>query len=278
MSRQSLLALASQGVILLSLVVLAVTAALALRLIGAGRSLSWLEPAYLTAQCLFALLIWLGVQCNSLESRAYLICFGVGFVLVLGFALAFAIRLAFVHPKALGVWLICTAFSFAACLCVIVYLELRKIYGIHPIPPQCQMAMLQGGVLLFCGATSLVALFTELAPELRHAVIAFGVFWMLLGLLALGYSLGIIRNRQVWIHLNDFLPAFLAIVAFSWLAIQWGGLQAELSRESIHPRMRVESSPAGLHAMQCTVDGSTWWPARKDGICYAVDEPRRAVQ
>ena len=234
MSRQPqpLLQLASQCVILLSMVVLAVAAALALRLVGHGR-MSWLEPAYLIAQCLLALLIWLGVQCNSIESRAYLIYFGVGFLLVLGFAIAFAIRLAFVHPKALGIWLICTAFSFSACLCTIVYLELQKIYGIRPIAEQCQMAVLQGGVLLFCGTTSLVALFTELSPVLRYAVISFGAFWTLLGLLALGYSLGIIRNYRAWIHLNDFLPAFLAIIAFSWLAIQWVGLQAETSRQAV---------------------------------------------
>ena len=217
--------------------------AMALRLVGhtSGRSLTWLAPAYLIAQCLVVLIGWWGtqpsvvegMQRDTIESRAYLIFFGVGFLLVLGFAVAFAIRLAFVHPKELGIWLICTAASFGACLSAIVYLELRKIYGIHTIPPQCQMATIQGGVLLFCGAATLVALFTELAPELRYAVIALGTFWMLIGIFALGYAIGIIRNRGVWLHLNDFVGPFLAIVVFSWLAIQWGGLQAETSRQAV---------------------------------------------
>jgi hypothetical protein len=236
-----LTAIASQVVIFLSVVALLITLALSLRI--PSHALPWLVPAYLAAQSLFVIVGWLGLQRDNVESRAYLIFFGVGFLLVLGFAIAFAIRMAFVHPKVLGIWLIATSFSFGALLSAVVYLELRKIYGIHPIPPQCQMATLQGGVLLFCAASSLVALFTELAPEFRYAVTAFGAFWMLLGILALGYAIGIIRNRQVWLHLNDFLPAFLAIVAFSWLAFQWGRLQAETSRQAV-PASVQELVPA----------------------------------
>jgi hypothetical protein len=250
-------------------------AAMGLRLVGhtAGRSLHWFVPAYLIAQCLFALIGLWGLQRDTVESPGYLYFFTAGFLLVLGFAIAFAAHISRVHPKVLGIWLLCTAASFGACLSAIVYLELRKIYGIHPIPPQCQMAVLQGGILVFCGSASLVALFTELAPELRYAVIALGLFWMTLGILALGYALGIIRNREVWIHLNDFLPAFLAIVAFSWLAFQWGRLQAETSRQAV-PILGPISTRAGM----CSVDGSQWWPARKDGFCYAVDNPERTVQ
>jgi hypothetical protein len=227
----------------LSIAVLLWSVAMALRMVGtvSGRRLTWLAPAYLITQLLVVVIGWWGMQPDmvegmrhdTIESRAYLFFFGIGFFLVLGFAVAFAVKLAFIHPKALGTWLICTAASFGGCLSTIVYLELRKIYGIHTIPPQCQMATIQGGVLLFCGAATLVALFTELSPELRYAVIALGTFWMLIGIFALGFAIGIIRNRGVWLHLNDFLPAFLAIVLFSWLAIQWGNLQAETSRQVV---------------------------------------------
>ena len=68
---------------------------------------------------------------------------------------------------------------------------------------------------------------------MRFVATAFGGFWLALGILALAWSIGVGRNRGVWITLNNFLPAMFAVIAFGWLAFQLSNLQAEGSRESL---------------------------------------------
>lgn len=200
----------------------------------AGSSLPWSVPAYLIAQCLFALVGWWGLQRASLESRGYLLFFAVGFAAVLLLACAFAFRVTFVFPRILAAWLLLAAFFAAACVSSITYFEVLKIYGAVKVPPQLLLALFQGGVLSCAGVVTFSTLLhAPLAPELRFVATAFGAFWITLGILAFGWAVGVTRNRQVWLHLNDFLPAFLAIVAFTWLAIQLSGLQRELSRQPV---------------------------------------------
>ena len=214
--------------------ILALMGAAAASLRFAGKSLPWTVPAYLMAQCLFALIGWWGLQRASLESRGYLLFFGVGFAAVLLLACAFAFRVTFVFPRLLAGWLLLAALFGAACVSAIAYFEVLKIYGAVKVPPQLLLALFQGGVLWFAGVVTLATLlYAPLATELRLVVVACGLFWTSLGILALGWSVGVMRNRQVWLHLNDFLPAFLAVVAFSWLAIQLFGLQRELSRQPV---------------------------------------------
>ena len=211
--------------------VIALIAATGMSMRYYGRQLPWLVTAYLAAQCLFTLIAWWGIQRDSLDSVSYMRFFGVVFALVLVFAISFAVKIAFIHPRVLGIWLLLGSLFQSSAFAAIVSLELAKTYRV--VPAQLQMAVFQGFVLCFCGAVTLIALATNLHPEMRFAVTALGLFWTALGLLAFCWALGIGRNRGMWLHLNNFLPAMMAVVAFGWLAFQLSNLQAEGSRQEV---------------------------------------------
>ena len=144
------------------------------------------------------------------------------------FALVYALRMAWVHPLLLGSWLAGSALMFTGAIAGVVLWQIHLIYGDRAVPPQVMMAVIQAMALCFCGVVTLVALFTELPPAVRFTTWALGGFWAALGLLSYCFALGILRRREVWLHLNDVLPALIAITAFLWLDWKLSGLQGEL--------------------------------------------------
>lgn len=215
--------------VFLSVIALAASCGMSMRFFG--RQLPWMVAAYLAVQCLFALIAWWGIQVGSLESVSYMRFFGLFFAAALLLAVMFAVKMAMLHPQILGAWLLFGTLLQTSVVASIVYWELVKTYW--TVPAQLQMSLLQGFVLSFCGIVTLVALATDLSPELRYAAMALGTFWTLLGVMAFAWTLGIGRNRSMWLHLNNFIPAFLAIVCFSWMAVKLNGLQTEGSRQEV---------------------------------------------
>lgn len=195
------------------------------------RSLPWLVPAYLIAQTLFTVVTWVAIQRDELDSPVYMKVFGALFVVVLG--LAVWLSVSFLAGHSCRWWAIVSAVSLSACVGVAIYERLSQVYG--SVPPQITLALLNGAVLSFCGLTVFISLIVEPEPATRYAAIALGSFWSVLGVLSFAFSLGIMGvKRAAWIHLNDFVPSFLAIVFFSWLAFQLNGLQAETAQQAIH--------------------------------------------
>jgi hypothetical protein len=221
-----------------SVIALVWAAAMALR----AERLPWIVPAYVIAQCLFALIAFLGLQRRAIETRGYMLFFGVTFGTVLLFAVGFAVWIAWRHPQILGGWLIVGTLFQSSAAAAIVYFELLKAYP-RPgtVPAQLQMAVFQGGVLTFCGAVALISLALRLPPELAVSTAALGGFWTALGILAFCWALGVTRNQAVWLTLNNFLPAMLAVIAFGWMAFELGKLQAEGSRQAV-PHYTVETT------------------------------------
>ena len=117
-----------------------------------GRQLPWTVAVYIAAQCLFALIGWWGIQRDVIRSNAYLNFFALGFTLVLLSAVAFAIKIAFVHPKILGIYLIFGALFQSSGITAIVVVQLIRTY--RNVPAHLLLADLQGFVLCFCGTVN----------------------------------------------------------------------------------------------------------------------------
>lgn len=105
----------------------------------------------------------------------------------------------------------------------------------HGVPVPLSIAIFQGAVLAFYGSVALISLAVPLTPEMRTATLALGGFWIALGILSFAWAIGVVRHPAMWLTLNNFLPAMLAIVAFGWMAFQLGKLQAETSRAVAEP-------------------------------------------
>jgi hypothetical protein len=197
-----------------------------------GRSISWTVPAYLIAQFFFAVIAWWGLQKVDALSGSYMAYYALSFGSVLFLAILVTIRMAMVHPTLLGIFLLVGAAAQSAAIASVIYWELLKEYGGH-VPAACQIAAFQAAVLAFCGAVTLTVTAAKVETELWSVSMALGMFWSAIAFLSWGYALGITRSRDIWIHLNNFLPAFLAVVAFAWLAFQLSGIQSELSRQEV---------------------------------------------
>jgi len=195
------------------------------------RSLPWQVPAYLIAQTLFTVVTWVAIQKEALDSTNYMRAFGAMFVVVLG--LAVSLSVSFLAGHSCRLWAVVSAVSLSACVGVAIYERLSQVYG--SVPPQITLALLNGAVLSFCGLAVFISLIVEPEPATRYAAIALGSFWSVLGVLSFAFSLGIMGvKRAAWIHLNDFVPSFLAMICFGWLVLQLSGLQAELAQQAIH--------------------------------------------
>jgi hypothetical protein len=114
------------------------------------------------------------------------------------------------------------------------------------VPAQIKMTLFQGTILLACGMVALFSTALRLPPELHIAAIAFGCFWLGMGALMWCWSVGFTRNLEVWLTLNNYLPAMLAIVAFAYMAHELGKFQAEGSHAVSH-EIQFDS---GLEAQQ----------------------------
>lgn len=194
-----------------------------------SERLPWIVPAYVVAQCLFALIAFLGLQRTILHSRGYTAFFFVTFSVVLGFAVSFAQRQALSTPI-LGWGLLPWALMHFGLLAWVLYKMLAH-YG--AIPAQIKLTLFQGAILLSCGVVALISTALRLPPEQNVVALALGSFWLAMGALMWCWSVGYMRNMRVWLTLNDFLPAFLAIVAFGWMAFELGKAQGELSFEAL---------------------------------------------
>ena len=196
-----------------------------------GRAIPWTVPAYLVAQFFFAVIAWWGLQKTDIGG-SYLTYYAWSFGSVLLLAIAVTIRMALIHPRGLALFLIFGAAAQSAAVAGVIYWELSKEYGGH-VPNFCQIAVFQAAIMAFCGAVTLTVTAAKVESELWAVAMALGFFWSSIAFLSWGYALGITRSRGIWIHLNNFLPAFLAIVAFAWLAFQLSGLQGEAAKQAV---------------------------------------------
>jgi hypothetical protein len=183
------------------------------------------------AQFFFAVIAWWGLQKTDLAG-SYMTFYALSFGCVLALAILVTIRMAMVHPTGLGIFLLVGAAAQSAAIASVIYWELLKEYGGH-VPAACQIAAFQAAVLAFCGAVTLTVTAAKVESELWAVAMALGLFWSAMAFLSWGYALGITRSRGIWIHLNNFLPAFLAVITFAWLAFQLSGLQRELAPQEI---------------------------------------------
>lgn len=194
-----------------------------------SERLPWIVPAYIVSQCLFALIAFLGLQREILHSRGYVLFFGATFSVVLAFALGYAAWQTTLMPR-MGYLLL------PWCLAYFVYLAwflIQILTRYAAVPAQIKLTLFQGAMLLSCGVVSLVSTVLKLRPEQKIAALALGCFWLAMGALMWCWSVGFMRNLRVWLTLNQILPAFLAIVAFGWMAFELGKAQSELSYQAL---------------------------------------------
>ncbi len=217
-----------------SIVALVWASAMTLR----SERLPWIVPAYVVAQCVFALIAFLGLQRAILHSRGYTAFFFVTFSVVLMLALIYAQKMALtVHVDVnwLPLPIMLSAFGFHAW-----FLQWTLFHQYGVVPTQIKLTLAQGAILLSCGVVALISTALRLPPEQNVAALALGSFWLAMGALMWCWSVGYMRNQRVWLTLNDFLPAFLAIVAFGWMAFELGKAQSELSYQALPAVAQLE--------------------------------------
>lgn len=215
---------------LLSILLLLVAATMLFRIRLQGALLS--AGFYLAAQAFCTTVAWWMLLRHQLENPKYMRVFALAYGIAVLFAVIYAFRMAWTHPLFLGSSLISSALFLSVVIAGIVLWQVHLIYGDRTIPTQIPLVVIQGIALFFCGTVTLVALFTELSPALRITTTALGCFWFALGVLSYAYALGILRSREVWLHLNDVIPAFLAIATCIWMSWRLSHLQGELSPQT----------------------------------------------
>lgn len=193
--------------------------------------LPWVFCAFLVTQGLFTLCGWWVGRNNHPSSREYLLFFAT-FVL----PLIFAIGCSLYYP--IDRWL---AVRMVPALIVALYFCGKRIYEVlersEPVKSQTTLTLECGGVMLFCGITTLLSLVEVLPPDLRKATICLGINWTLQGLF--GWVLAATRGKLTvrGVDLNDFVPQFIAIICFAGLAVMLSGAQPESARQ--HARDEV---------------------------------------
>lgn len=213
----------------ISVVALVWAAAMALRC----DRLPFFVPAYIITQCAFALVAFLSLQRVVIRSESYTYFFAISFGLVLLSGLGFIVWMSMQHGSALGWTLLVSCLAHAGVIGLVIYTQIQKITP--SVPSHLQLAVFQGAVLVFYGTVALISLALPLTPEIRIATIALGGFWMAVGVFSFAWSIGLLRHPAMWLTLNNFLPAMLAIVAFGWMALQLGKTQGELSHAVSQP-------------------------------------------
>ena len=202
--------------------------------------LTWTVPLNVMAQCFFALLALWGLQKTAIQSPSYWLFFNLGFLLVLLTALICSGRFLAALPLeiAIVVMVSCIAFSLAVARVAVWRMEALN----HGRIPAKEFPLIwQGAILLLCGSVTLISLLAETRPALQISATALGCFWFLLGCFFFAYAVGNIHLHTQFQMLNRYLPAMLAIVAFSWLAFQLSGLQAETARQEVPQNVEVIS-------------------------------------
>ncbi len=222
------------GATAVSVIALLWAAAMALR----STRLPWIVPAYVIFQLVFAASAFLGLQRSVVESRVYAQFYTLAFGSLLILPAFFLAVLLRHHDQVLRVWLVGAAMLFFAAVGATIYFEVLKIY--KHVPAQEYIALAQGTALTVYGAIALTSLALRLEPETNIAATALGLFWLSIGVLSFAFAIGIARNQRVWLTLNDFLPAFLAIVAFGWMAFELGKRQHELSFQALPAVAQLE--------------------------------------
>lgn len=217
-----------------SIVALVWASAMTLR----STRLPWIVSAYVIAQCAFALIAFLGLQRAILYTHLYTRFFFVTFGIVLVSALAFAMQQGLRAPT-MGWLTIPFSLAHFGFLGFVLY---RHLAHKGAVPSNVKLAIAQGAVLLACGMVASVSLAANLAPEEAVASLALGSFWLAMGGLMWCWSVGFLRNQQVWLTLNEFLPAFLAVIAFGWMAFELGRAQGELAPQALPHIARMERS------------------------------------
>ena len=205
-----------------------------------GRAIHWTVPAYLCAQFFFAVVAWWGLQKSANLSDSYMTFYALAFGAVLVLAIGVSVRMAMTHPTGLALFVLFGAAAQSIAVGSVIYHQLSEEYGGH-MPNAIQIAVFQAVILAFCGAVTLTVTAAKVESELWASAMALGSFWSVLAFLSWGYALGITRNRGIWIHLNNFLPSFLAVAAFAWLAFTLSGLQSEGSRQEVTQKQAVVS-------------------------------------
>lgn len=208
----------------LSLLALICAAAMTLRF----RDIPWIVPAYLIIQSMVSLLGWLALQRMNPDSRGWML----GFIAALAVVLLFIgwTGFCFVHVMPFGwaLFIACFAWNLAVACSLSSILK-----GRGDTSGYFDLALVQGLVLSSSGSLLLISLLVEWNPSTRYCVTALGAFWLLLGAQSFGYAMGITKKRELWIALNSYVPALLAIAAMAWLCLKLSGLQAESAREAV---------------------------------------------
>lgn len=220
----------------LSVAVLVWAVAVTLRV--PGHDLSWVVPAYVMAQCFFALIGLWGLQREALTSSTYATFFLVGFFAVLLAAVVCAGRFAAVFPPWLALLVLVGCVAFACVAGAVTYWRLILLYR-GAVPYSSLGIVWQGAILIACGSISLLSFLAEDRPALRISALSLGLFWFALGAFFLLFSVGIVRLFSRYSRLNQFVPTFLAIIAFAWLAFSLSGLQRETARETVLQNVEV---------------------------------------
>lgn len=196
------------------------------------RELPWVIPCYVVAQSLFALIGFWGLQRNATDSGWYWAMFLPAFGFVLLMAVLVAVKLVCAYPVGLGLIVLFGSLFSAVAACAVTYYQLLKMFHTS-VPVGSAVLCIQAGILCFCGSATLLTLAEPTSPALHSAAFALSLFWLATGSLLFAYLLGIQRTFGAWAELNLWLPPFLAILCFGWLAFSLWNLQGEVSRQGV---------------------------------------------
>ena len=210
-----------------SVIALLWCSAMVLRLSG-----TWVIPAYVICQSLFALVGFWGLQKNATDSPWYWAFYLPTFFAVLLLAVIVAIKFVVVYPVGLGLIVLFGSLVSAVAACSVTYYQLLKMFRAD-VPIGQAVLCIQAGILCFCGSATLLTLAEPMSPAMHSTALALSIFWLSIGSLLFAYLLGIQRTFGLWAGLNLWLPSFLAIACFGWLAFSLSGLQLEAGRQAV---------------------------------------------
>jgi hypothetical protein len=207
-----------------------------------SRRVPWLVLSYLFVHTAVTMFGWFVLQCVPVESKSYatfyILCAAPATALACGVAIRYSIE------SRLGIAAMGGCAIFSALLSVYFVRLLLLSWKSPTLALVIKWHFVSASAFLFAALATVLSLASPSGDIEAATKLALAGFWFSFSAYQYGYALGHLNpylspiNRQAWI------PAFVGLVAFAWLAIKTQSFQRELSTQpetSAHTVTTVEA-------------------------------------
>jgi hypothetical protein len=227
--------------VLATLIVLVVLVGSLLRM--PAKRVPWLVIGYFAAHAVYVLAGWWVLQRFAVESPEYFRVYAWGSVPALAMAIAVALRYSLEDgPAAAAVM----SGVFAATVCIGLAERVMDARNLDSLPAVIVWHFVTTAVFLACGMATFLSLAAPTGDIETATKLALAGFWLAFGAYEVAYAIAHLNPHMSWVVRQAWVPPFVALAAFLWLAVKLHGGHAELARQGTIERNADERAAMEL--------------------------------